>query len=234
MLSIFPFMNKDYKSPADAPPLLTKKMPVKGRYISTAVLFLIAVFLWSDLSGSKNAQLELAERNNQLQKELEGVQSELANAQSELDNFKMGAPSKKQAAKITPGKPETPTEEPETLTLHHPSVSQTQAGLVARLAFQSTTSELPDLIALVVRIPGDSEAEILDFKAATEAAFSNVKIRVDESGTFAIFQGSPANLDALEFDLTVSAPVTATVRGSKGIKPFEIDISPDSSNVRKL
>ncbi|RKX42118.1 MAG: hypothetical protein DRP64_10340 [Verrucomicrobia bacterium] len=202
--------------------------------MATAALFLIVVFLWRDLSGLKSVQLELTEQNHQLRKELAAAKSELNAAQSELAGFKTGVPARKPLAKVAQKKPEPPVEEPETLMLQPPSVSQTPAGLVARLAFQSTTSEIPDLIALVVRLPGESEAEILGFKAATEASFSNVKTRVDESGKFAIFQGSPANLEALEFDLTVSAPVTATVRGSKGIKPFEIDIAPDASNVRKL
>ena len=218
----------------DTSPLPPKKICSKGSYIATAALFLIVIFLWHDLSGAKSTQLGLTEQNDQLRKELAAVQSELNAAQSELDGFKTGDPAKKQTAKAAPAKPEAPVEDPETLMLQQPSIRQTPSGLIARLVFQPTTSELPDLIALVVRLPGDSEAQILEFKAATDADFSNVKIRVDESGKFAIFQGVPADLEALEFDLTVSAPVTATVRGSKGIKPFEIDIAPDASNVRKL
>lgn len=225
-------MNKDHETSMNPSALPPKKSCVKNSYIATAILFFIAVFLWSDRSGSKSSQLELAEQNAQLQQERAALQSELDAARLELDDFKSGAPAQNPVAEVAPVKPEAPVEEPETLLLQQPSIRQTPTGLVARLVFHPTLSEQLSLVALVVRLPGESEAKILSFKAAT--AFSNVKTRVDESGKFAIFQGVPGDLKALEFDLTVSAPVTATVRGSKGIKPFEIIISPDNAEVRKL
>jgi hypothetical protein len=49
-----------------------------------------------------------------------------------------------------------------------------------------------------------------------------------------MIQYRPGGPDSLKFDLTVSAPVKATVRGSDGILDFEIDITPDGCSVSKL
>ncbi len=222
-------MNLDHETPPDTAPLPHKKMSSIGSYIATAAMFLVVVFLWRDLARTKDVQLDLTEQNDRLRKEI-------STTQDELDSFKRGdfeTRVKKENTEAVPAKPK-PVEEPETLRLQTPSISQTATGLVTRLTFQSTLPSPPALIAIVVRLPGDSEAIIQSFSPVNKSAYTNVKARVDGSGKFAIFQGNPTALNALQFDLAISEPVTATVRGSKGIKAFEIDIAPDASKVRKL
>jgi hypothetical protein len=160
----------------------------------------------------------------------------LTAAQEELDDFKTGdsaAPAREIKTSASPAASE-PVETPETLFLQPPTVSQTEAGLVARLAFETTLSEPPDLIALVIRVPGESSARIVGLKPASESTYTNTKVRVDASGKFAVFQGTPADLKALQFELIVSEPTKALVRGSSGIKPFEIEISRTTAAVRHL
>ena len=38
----------------------------------------------------------------------------------------------------------------------------------------------------------------------------------------------------LQFDLTVSGPARATVRGTNGLEPFELDIQPTGASVSKI
>jgi hypothetical protein len=220
---------------SDAP----KKTPAKSTYIATAALFFIVLFLWRDSANMKADVLLLTEQNTELQKELkersEQMHAKLAKAQSDLAHFKASIPqksTKKPNARVIE-KPK-PVEYPETLLLQTPEISQTPDGLLARIHFQSTLSEPPGLLALVVRIPRGSEAVIQGFNPVDETAYTDVNFRINESGKFAIFQGNPIHLNALEFNLTVSAPVTATIRGTEGIQPFEIDIDPSNPSVRKL
>lgn len=215
-----------------------------GNYLATACMFLIVLFLWRDLSGVKQSYIELSEQNQQLKEQNRQLKEQnqrltvdLAHTRAEVNVFKTGdsASAKRMSSSEKTAKTiAEPIKEPETLNLQSPSVSNIGDDLVAELSFESRISELPDLLALVVRLPNSSEAVIRTLSPVNEDAFSNVKARVDGSGKFAIFQGSPSDLKALRFYLTVSEPVTATIRGSKGITPFEITITPDSPSVRNL
>ncbi len=195
------------------------------------------ILLWRGQSRMKNALGELSLENGQLRAELAAARADLAKATTELDFYKTGDFSRQAAAAKTDPKPAPPptsiVAEPETLRLLPPSVQSVDEGLVVRLSFESATAEPPDLVALVVRIPAGSGARIVKFDAADPAAFANAKGKTDASGTFAVIQGSPA-ASAVAFDLTVSGPVTATVRGSNGIKDFEIDIAPGQPAVRPI
>jgi uncharacterized protein YoxC len=229
-------MNENPKIPAATSPLRSKKYPAIGSLIATAAMFLIVVLLWRDLSKTKSFQQELAAKNETLSQELANKQSELIVARTEFDSFKTNVLVKameEKSAKVKPIIAKT-VEEPETLFLQEPTVSQTADGLVARFQFKPDTDiELPERVTLVARIPSGSEANILSLKpvAASHAVIEHV---VNTSGKLAMIEGSPADLEALLFELTVSAPVKATVRGSAGIKDFEMDITPSGCTVRKL
>jgi hypothetical protein len=229
-------MNENPKIPAGTSPLRSKKNPAIGSLVATAAMFLIVVLLWRDLSKTKSFQQELAAKNETLGQELATVKSELKSANTELDFFKTGdfsKTTKEKVAKTAPVVPK-PVEEPETLLLQEPTVQQTSSGLVVRFQFKPDTDiQLPERVTLVARIPNGSEAKILSLKpvAASHAVIEHV---VNASGKLAMIEGSPADLEALLFELTVSAPVKATVRGSAGIKDFEMDITPSGCTVRKL
>ena len=210
-------------------------MSAKSNYIATALMFLIVLFLWRDQSRMKADALLLAEQNELLQKNMAAANTELESAESELDFFRTfhPAPSDDKSAKTSPATPE-PVEEVETLILQAPTVSQTAEGLVARFEFQPTATELPENITLVVRVPGDSEAKILNLIPAGGSQDLDVVCIVNAQGTLGMIEGPSEELNNLAFELTVSEPVKAIVRGSKGIKAFELDITSSGCTVRKL
>lgn len=215
------------------------KMVLLGSTIATATLLLIVFFLWNDVSRMKTDMQLLTEKNAQRQKLLEEqtiqLQNQLGKARTELAHFKTGDPrSSANNENIEALEKPKPVEYPETLILQTPEISPTADGLSARIQFQSTLTEAPGLLALVVRLPNGSNAVIQGFKPVDDTTYTDVKFRISENGNFAIFQGNPSQLDALVFELKVSAPVTATIHGTEGIKPFEIDIDPNSPHVRKL
>ncbi|MCF7863621.1 MAG: hypothetical protein K9L89_02385 [Kiritimatiellales bacterium] len=229
-------MKKNLQKPTDSPVSSAKKNPARGSLIATGAMFLIVVLLWKDSSQTKSAMQKLAEQNAQQRETLAAVQSELKAANTELDFFKtgeFGKPMADKVAKVAPVVPK-PVEEPETLLLQAPTVQQTAAGLVARFEFTPNSTELPGQITLVVRIPADSDAKILSLKPVAKPSYTSVECVVDAKGKLGMVEGSPADLQALAFELTVSEPVKALVRGSKGIKAFELDIAPSGCTVRKL
>ena len=196
-------------------------------YIVLTVILLAGAFLYRGQAALETDMQDLAAEKDQLQKEL-------AAAHSELEFFKTGDFSKK-VAKTVKTKPTPKIVIPETLYLQEPTVSTVSSGLAARFSFEPDEGiSLPEQITLVVRIPSNVEGKILSLKPIDAAGYSKVEFLINPQGDLGMIEGSPADLSALEFELTVSAPVTATVRGSKGIKAFEIDIAAHGCSVRKL
>ena len=219
------------------PPAPPKKFRFTGSHAATAAMFLIVLFMWRDLSRTKTAREDSAARIQALDAELASVKSELITVSGELDQFKNGGPPMAAVAKTdnAPRAIAKPVEEPETLFLQDPEVRRTADGLVARFAFEPEDgAPLPDLITLVVRVPSDSESKILSLVPVAAATDSNLECVVNTKGNLAMIEGSSAELAALVFEVTVSEPVKATVRGSEGIKAFEMDITAAGCTVRKL
>ena len=208
----------------------------KSSVLATAAMFLIVILLWRDQSKMKTAQAELTHQNEALREDLAAKQTALASAHTELDFFKTGNTRKtaqENISKLNPAKP-APDAEVETLQLHPPTVSQTAEGLVAHIEFNSITDELPDQITLVVRVPGNTEAKILKLTPVGVPEGSTVACVINAQGKLAMIEGSSETLKTLAFELTVSAPVKARVRGSDGILDFELDITPSGCSVQKL
>jgi hypothetical protein len=208
----------------------------KSNVLATAAMFLIVILLWRDQSKLKTAQAELIQQNATLREDLATKQVALASVHTELDFFKTGDTRKAAQENISRTDPITPAPaaELETLQLNPPSVSQTAEGLVAHFEFKSLTDELPDQITLVVRVPGNTEAKILKLTPVGTPEDSSIACVVNAQGKLAMIEGSSEALKTLAFELTVSAPVKARVRGSNGILDFELDITPDGCTVQKL
>jgi hypothetical protein len=211
------------------------KLAGKGRLIATFAMFLLVILLWRDQSRMKAHTLILEQQNIQLQKSMAVTQSALESATDALDFLKSGDFRKSDQETIPNAAPviPEPIEEVETLLLQTPTVSQTAEGLVARLAFESI-SVVSDQMTMVVRVPQNSDSKILKLAPAGNSSDTDVVCIVNLQGTLAIIEGTSDELHALDFELTVSAPVKATVRGSDGIRDFEIDITPSDCTVRKL
>jgi hypothetical protein len=226
-------MNKDAQESTSKSAGLLKG---KSNVLATAAMFLIVILLWRDQSKLKIVQAELVQQNTELREDLATKQGALAAAHTELNFFKTGDTRKvgqENVSRTDSVKP-TPAAEEETLQLTPPSVSQTAEGLVAHFEFKSITDELPDQITLVVRVPGNTDSKILKLTPVGASEDSSIACVVNAQGKLAMIEGSSEALKALAFELTVSAPVKARVRGSNGILDFELDITPDGCTVQKL
>jgi hypothetical protein len=197
---------------------------------STVLLLLAATYLWRAHMESKDQLNELSVQNSRLQEEL-------AAAKAEIDDLSSGDSSRSTRERLAELRESTPIPPPkeavETLFLKDPTVQQTDAGLKVALEFQLGEGiDLPEQITLVVRIPSSSAARIHSFDAASSDLGSGSI--VNASGKLAMIQCTPSELGGLAFDLTVTEPVKAQVRGSDGILDFELEITPNGCTVRKL
>ncbi|MDF7798467.1 hypothetical protein P4C99_03285 [Pontiellaceae bacterium B1224] len=209
----------------------TKKPRFNGSYIALAAMVLIVVFVWRDLAETKKAQDDLAQKNLQLLEELSDTRKEL----NTLKSARLDQPVSSKQTTRQQRQTAQPIEEPEAFFLQPPSVSDRGGELTARFKFEpEENTPLPEQITLVVRVPGNTDAKIISLKPVDSKAFSGVEFLVNAQGSLGMIEGSPSDVAALEFEVTVSAPVAVTIRGSKGIKDFEMDISRSGCTVRKL
>jgi hypothetical protein len=215
-------MNQKQAQDPSSPP--ARRLP--AFFYLVAVLFTAVIMIfWRNQSAMKSNLQTLSERNAALEQQLTSTESQLEQIRS--------------TESARDERPAAPVAEPpvqlETIILRTPTVKETPAGLTARLEFQPDAAQGPlDMVALVVRIPSGSDVRIVAFGPVDEGDYSDIRTRVAQEGKFAIFQGTPDALKKLRFDLTVSGPVTATVRGSKGIRAFEITVDPANAVVRPL
>ncbi|MBU4461196.1 MAG: hypothetical protein KJ579_11555 [Verrucomicrobia bacterium] len=115
------------------------------------------------------------------------------------------------------------------LVLDRTRVASDATGLHATMRFRATTTDPLGNVSVVVRLPRNSEGRILDLGPANGAAFASAMKQISEDGRFAVYQGTADRMDAVEFALSVSAAVTADVRGTCGIGPFDLAISADKA-----
>jgi hypothetical protein len=197
----------------------------------------VLAYLWNDLAQIKSAHREVMEENVRLRKRL-------AENRAGRESVSGPFPESSSSAGVRPAvaEPRQPDAAPSaealpeanTLTLQQTAVRQTDFGLEASMQFEPANDTPLEVFALVVRLPRDSDARILDLQPAGEAAYTEVAQRVAENGLFAVFHAVPTGLAPLRFNLSVSKPVTATVRGTNGIEPFEFHIQPGGAGIRKL
>lgn len=220
-------MNQHTTTPSPAP----KPRWAWIKYLLAALLLLALLLLWRELVHTRENLAEVLKQNNALAGDLKSINAELVQLKSGDSSIE----TRERLAAAREAKAAEPIkEEMETLLLQAPTVEQTADGLTVRFGFEPDENiELPSSITLVVRVPDSSNSRIVALKAAGTGA-SNVVPIVNAKGILAIIEGSPAELDALSFELTVTAPVKATVRGSEGIIDFEMDITPDACTVREL
>ena len=201
------------------------------QFLLMALLLLALYLLWRELTHTRKSLAEVLDKNSALAENLKSTNAELVQLKSGDSSIE----TRERLEAVRNAKAEEPIkEEMETLLLQAPTVEQTADGLTVRFGFEPDENiELPSSITLVVRVPDSSSSRIVALKATGTGA-SNVVPIVNAKGILAIIEGSPAELDTLSFELTVTAPVKATFRGSEGIIDFEMDITPDACSVRKL
>lgn len=104
------------------------------------------------------------------------------------------------------------------------AVKETQRGPVATFRFKSATSDPTGPVTIVAFLPPGSEAQILDLSPRAGSVFSEIDKRVSDNGWFAAFRGVPQAMTDFSFQLSVSEPAVATIKGNLGIEPFQIDL----------
>lgn len=107
----------------------------------------------------------------------------------------------------------------------------TDGGIRATMTFNSTTADPIGVVAVVIRLPHDAEGRILKFEPSSGAAFSDIIGRITEDGKFAVFQGKLGKAESVEFALTVSGPAVADVRGTSGVGPLKLRVTPTGASV---
>lgn len=191
--------------------------------------------LWGKVSSVSDAHARLAEENRRLREELSEAQSALNDPRRmPWQRASSSGPAGEKEAEPRPEVTEPPAPL-NSLVLEEAEVAASDDGaLVARMRFQPTSTDALDVFALVIRLPRTGESRILGLRPVGEAVYSNAVHRVAGDGFFAIYQAQPTGVGPLEFDLTVSEPGTATVRGTLGLEPFEMDIQPGTATVTKI
>lgn len=106
------------------------------------------------------------------------------------------------------------------------------SGMRATMSFTPTTTDPLGIVALVVRLPRDSQSRILDFAPVDNEGIGSVVKRVSDDGKFAVFQGTATDLKKLQVSLAVSAPVTADIRGTCGVGPYQLQIAPGGAKLQ--
>ncbi len=112
------------------------------------------------------------------------------------------------------------------LTLAGTHVAPMEGGLRTTMQFNPTTTDPLGLVAIVVRLPPDGDSRILELVPVGSMRYGDISGRVSEDGKFAVFQGTPESVAALEFALSVSGPAVADVRGTTGIGAFDLQVGP--------
>lgn len=108
-----------------------------------------------------------------------------------------------------------------------------EGGIRATMNFSPTTAGDIGLVAVVVRLPRESTGRILQFAPAGVGQFENTTMRIAESGKFAFFEGTAAQIKSLEMVLAVSGEAVADVRGTSGIGSFKLDVKPTGATIQR-
>lgn len=225
-VSIFPAMKPSNRT--------TSPKPVSST-INLAIAFLLLAalaVLWTSRTRTRDRLEQLSVEKNQLEQQL-------ADARRQIEDFNSGDSSAQTRERLAAARKtrvaEPVQEEIETLFLQPPTVEKTADGLTVRLGFQPGENvELPPSMTLVVRIPDGSSAKIISLKTVGADDRPDVSYVVNSTGTLGLIDGLPLGQGAPSFELTVTAPVKATIRGSKGVADFELDIADGECTVRKL
>jgi hypothetical protein len=212
----------------------------------------LAVSQWALRNSVRDARQRMAAEQQRLLEEVEKARAALDHADATLaafrdvardrygaaDDASLGrlardlahpSPTNQAADPPTtpsPPVPKEPAKTPNLLGLESRTTRSVPEGIRGTMRFAPTSTEEPlAMLILVVRIPGDSTARILRLAPKDEATFGDTASTVSEDGAYAAFRGVPGESKSLEFDLTVSGPVVADVRGTCGIEPFEFDMA---------
>jgi hypothetical protein len=206
--------------------------------VCIAVLFAAWWKQRADLSRIRGDYGRLREQNEGLQQDLTQARAEPGRSAAAHAQVQPQASKGHDAQEPRPGaaalqpKAHPPAPEPNRLALAGAEVNPIPNGLVTTMRFSASKAGPLGILALVIRLPRDGDATILDLAPVGSTTYADVAKRVSEDGKFAVFQGTMGEATDAQFALSVSGPATADVRGTCGIEPFQLDIQPTGAKIR--
>jgi hypothetical protein len=105
-------------------------------------------------------------------------------------------------------------------------------GLDATLQFSASKPGVLGLVAVAIRLPKDAGGKIIDLVPAGAEKYVDSTKEISADGRFAFFQGTLEEEAEVQFALSVSAPTTVDVRGTRGIGPLLLDVNSSGAAVR--
>lgn len=152
-----------------------------------------------------------------------------AEAQASQNIPKGKGPKPWQGIKASVNKPERDN----FLILKDTSVKAVADGLVASMNFSQSSNTPLERFVIVVRLPKISSARILNLEPDTLSNYENVQKRISENGKFAIFMANVRDPNRVSYNLALSGPETADVRGTCGIEPFALSVDSSGATVKQ-
>lgn len=152
-----------------------------------------------------------------------------AEAQASENIPKGKGPKPWQGMKVTVNKPDRDN----SLILKDTRVKAVADGLVASMKFSQSSNTPLEKLVIVVRLPKTSDARILNLEPDPLSNYANVQKRISENGKFAIFMANVRDPNAISYNLALSGPETADVRGTCGIEPFALTVNSSGTTVQQ-
>ncbi len=107
-----------------------------------------------------------------------------------------------------------------------------EGGIAATLDFNANKAGPLGLVALAIRIPKESSARIFDLTPVIGIEkYTDSTKEISGDGKFAFFQGTLVEDTDVQFTLSVTEPVTALVRGTRGIGPLLLNVQPNGATI---
>ncbi len=181
-------------------------------------------------SGSMSALKQVSSRTASPRPAVSANDAGISTAEAQAsENIPKGkGPKPWQGMKVTVNKPYRDN----SLILKDTSVKTVADGLVASMKFSQSSNTPLEKFAVVVRLPKTSDARILNLEPDALSNYDNVQKRISENGKFAIFMANVRDPKAISYNLALSGPETADVRGTCGIEPFALTVDASGTTVR--
>ncbi len=112
-------------------------------------------------------------------------------------------------------------------------VHQTATGLVAIMRFKPLKTGPLGLVAMSIRMPIKSKAQIQSLAPVESDQYTNSQATVSENGQFAFFEGTWGEARDVAIALAVSASAHVFIKGTCGINAFQLDIQPTNATAIK-
>ncbi|MEI7901543.1 MAG: hypothetical protein WCK89_14930 [bacterium] len=199
----------------------TKLPPRASIFIILTLICIVALFVI--LLKQRTDLAQIKKEYGQLREQNAGLQKNLALSPAQPSPLSV-APAQAQPPQTTPLPKPLPEAEPNKLTLTSTLITATPNGLVATLHFTPGKTGPLGLFALAIRMPKNSNARILGLEPVGPATYSDSSKELSADGKFAFCQGTLGDEKDVQVALSVSGPTTVSVRGTCGIKPFELAI----------